>query len=404
MANEIERIDPATGEVQTLPATMEQVSLAIGLSKAEIDQQITTAKTYPRSVNRAVQSILSLVTIDEDAAEEATYALPRGGKPITGPSIRMAEIVAGQWGNCRVGARVVHIDRAEKYVEAEGVFHDLETNTATTARVRRRISDKNGRLFSDDMIIVTGNAACAIAKRNAILGGVPKAVWRKAYDAAIDVVKGDQKTLAERRAAVFKAFAAFGVKPEQLFAALGIAGEDDITLEHIPTLTGMRAALKSGEETVETMFGSAGGKAAAGGERKSTRDKMQDIADRKDKGGSDKPRDEPRKASEPEKGRDDKQSREQDDDRRQDRDDRREEGERKVQDSDRDEGGRDEKDYDPPSADDLEIARDRGHDAYFEGRPRTATPREFDAKGREAEKEAWLEGFDSAREGDQDNG
>jgi hypothetical protein len=30
------------------------------------------------------------------------------------------------------------------------------------------------------MIIVTGNAASAIAKRNAILAGVPNAVWRRA--------------------------------------------------------------------------------------------------------------------------------------------------------------------------------------------------------------------------------
>ncbi|NKC02462.1 hypothetical protein HED55_00725 [Ochrobactrum haematophilum] len=251
------------------------MSLAIGLTKAEIDQQIATAKLYPRLVSRVTQNILSLVTIDEHSAEECSYALPRGGKPIVGPSIRLAEIIAGQWGNCRVGARVVHVDRVEKFVEAEGIFHDLETNTATTARVRRRISNKNGGLLTDDMIIVTGNAACSIAKRNAILGGVPKAVWRKAYDEAEKVVKGDVKTLAERRENIFKAFAAFGVKPEQIFASLGIAGEDDITLEHIPTLTGMRSALKSGEATVEEMFG---GQSKTDGEKKSTSQKMSDFA------------------------------------------------------------------------------------------------------------------------------
>lgn len=379
MANEIEHMNPETGEFTSLPATMEQVSLAIGLSRAEIDQQISTAKNYPRSANRAVQAILSLVTIDEEAAEECTYALPRGGKPITGPSIRMAEIVAGQWGNCRIGARVVHIDRAEKYVEAEGVFHDLETNTATTARVRRRIVDKYGKLYSDDMIIVTGNAACSIAKRNAILGGVPKAVWRKAYDAAIDVVKGDQKTLSERRETVFKAFAAFGVKPEQLFAALGIAGPDDITLEHIPTLTGMRAALKSGEETVESMFGTAGKPAV--GEKKSTREKMKDLAEGKDK------------AADKGKGKaegDGKKSRE----KAGDEDDRREDKTGAAEQSGSDGG---EKEYDPPTADDIEAARDRGHDAYHAGMARRACPKEFDAKGREQEKEAWLEAYDAAR-------
>jgi hypothetical protein len=229
-------------------------SLAVQMSMAEIDMQITTAHAYPRSITRAVKQITTLATLDDQSAAECIYALPRGGKPIKGPSIRLAEIIAGQWGNNRSGTRVVHVDRVEKYVEAEGVFHDLETNVASTARVRRRIVDSKGRLYNDDMIIVTGNAACAIAKRNAILAGVPKAVWRAAYNAVEGVIAGDVKTLAERRPVVLKAFAAFGVKPEQICAALEIGGIDDITIEHLVTLTGMHSSLKSGEETVESMF------------------------------------------------------------------------------------------------------------------------------------------------------
>src|SRR5487761_2139159 len=134
-------------ETTGLPANiMMHGDMAVSLARAEIDQQITTAHAFPRSVTRVVKNITSLATMDDDAAAECVYALPRGGKPIKGPSIRLAEIVAGQWGNCRVGARVVHVDRIEKFVEAEGIFHDLETNTATTSRVRRRISDKNGRI------------------------------------------------------------------------------------------------------------------------------------------------------------------------------------------------------------------------------------------------------------------
>src|SRR4029077_1927980 len=185
---------------------------------------------------------------------ECIYALPRAGKAIKGPSIRLAELIGSQWGNNRVGTRIVHVDRIEKYVEAEGVYHDLETNAATTARVRRRISDSKGRLFNDDMIIVTGNAASAIAKRNAILAGVPKAVWRRAYSAVEQVLVGDIKTLAERRGEALKAFAAFGVKPEQIFTALEVEGLDDIGLEEMTSLIGMHSALKSGEATVEEMF------------------------------------------------------------------------------------------------------------------------------------------------------
>jgi len=248
----------------SLPAGYEaQGSLAVSLARAEVDQQIATARAMPRSITRAVKNITTLATLDEQSAEECIYALPRGGKPIKGPSVRLAEIIASQWGNCRVGARVVHVDRFEKFVEAEGVFHDLETNTATTARVRRRISDKNGRVFNDDMIVVTGNAACAIAKRNAVLGGVPKAVWRKAYEEVEAVILGDVKTLAERRARALGAFGGFGVTPEQIFAALGVAGEDDIDLQRLGTLTAMRAGLKNGECTVEEMFPKPDAKGAA---------------------------------------------------------------------------------------------------------------------------------------------
>jgi hypothetical protein len=229
-------------------------SLALELSRVEIDRQIATARAYPRSLKTVTDRIFSLATLDKQSAEESMYALPRGGKPITGPSIRFAEIVKQSYGNCRAGARVVHVDRTEKYVEAEGAFHDLETNAATSARVRRRIVDSRGRLYSDDMIIVTGNAACSIALRNAIMGGVPKPLWRRAYEAVQSAVKGDITTLSENRVNAVKAFAVYGVKPDQVFAALGVKGGEDIGVDHIPILRAMFSTLKNGEETVESMF------------------------------------------------------------------------------------------------------------------------------------------------------
>lgn len=244
-------------ETDELPSALAvPMSLAVSMARAEVDQQITTARAYPRSIKQVTDRIYSLATLDKESAEESMYALPRGGKPITGPSVRFAEIVKQSYGNCRAAARVVHVDRTEKFVEAEGIFHDLETNTATTARVRRRIVDSKGRLYSDDMIIVTGNAACSIALRNAIMGGVPKPLWRRAFEAVMATIKGDVTTLTENRTAALKAFAMFGVKPEQIFSALGLAGEPDITVEHIPLLRGMFATLKNGESTVEEMFGS----------------------------------------------------------------------------------------------------------------------------------------------------
>lgn len=254
--NQVARIQEApVSELETYePVISLTEPMAVGLARAEIDVQIATARKFPRSIARASENILTLVTMDEETAGECMYALPRGGKPIKGPSIRLAEIIFQCWGNARCDARIIHVDRVEKVVVAEGVYHDLETNSAGRATVRRSIVGRNKQIFSDDMITVTGNAACSIAKRNAILAGVPKSVWNRAYKAAEGVIAGDIKTLSVSREKAIKAFAAFGVKPEQIFPAIGVEGLEDIGLEEIPVLRGMFTALKSGESTVEEMF------------------------------------------------------------------------------------------------------------------------------------------------------
>ena len=173
---------------------------AMNLALAEINQQIATARRFPRITSRVQKAITDLATLDELTAEECMYSVPRAGKTIEGPSIRFAEIIQQCFGNNRVASRIVRIDLKDKVVEAEGVFFDLENNTATAARIRRRITDKHGRLLNEDMIQQTGNAAASIARRNAILGGIPRALWRQGYDAARHVIMGDIQTLGNRRA------------------------------------------------------------------------------------------------------------------------------------------------------------------------------------------------------------
>ena len=297
--NDIAKFDPETGEVMsTGVAALDagHAPLAVQLATVELDQAISTAKAYPRNMVRVRDNIDALVMLDEETAKECVYALPRGGKPIKGPSVRFAEIVVSQYGNCKVGSRVVNVDRFEKYIEAEGVFIDLEAGMTRTARIRRRITDKNGRLFNDDMIVVTGNAACAIALREAVLKGVPKALWRRAYDAAEGVIAGDVKTLTERREGAIKAFAAWGVTPDQIFAALEVDGLDGIGLDHIATLTAMFKAIKAGEQQVEDYFPAKTDPKAAVGAAKGTAAKLADIGKGKEE--AEPPKDDRQKAAE----------------------------------------------------------------------------------------------------------
>lgn len=231
------------------------------LNRSEIDMQVSTAHKFPRSIKRFRQEALAMVTLNESVAESCIYALPRSGKTIEGPSARFAEVVASAWGNCRAGARVV--SDAGDFITAQGVFHDLERNVAITYEVQRRITNNKGQRFNADMIGVTGNAASSIALRNAILKGVPKAFWDDMYQAARATVMGDFQTLANRRAEALKAFIALGVSNAQVFAKLGVAGIEDIGLEHLVVLRGMITAIKDGDTTPEQAFAPEDGAAPA---------------------------------------------------------------------------------------------------------------------------------------------
>lgn len=236
-------------EIQSMSVESGMVAV---LNKSEIDQQIATAHRYPRSIKRFRDESLQMVTLNERIAESCIYALPRGGKTIEGPSARFAEVVASAWGNCRAGARTIS-DQGD-FVTAQGVFHDLERNVAITYEVQRRITDAKGKRYNADMIGVTANAACSVALRNAILKGVPKAFWDDMYQAARQVVMGDVKTLANRRADAIKAFQGFGVSLDQICSKLEVAGVEDISLEHLVTLRGLLTAIKEGDTTPEQAF------------------------------------------------------------------------------------------------------------------------------------------------------
>jgi len=226
------------------------------ISRAELDQQITTARAFPRSLKRFQDECMGMATLNEHVASQCFYVLPPrkggNGEPIEGPSARMAEIVASAWGNCRAGARVV--EEGAEFVTAQGVFHDLERNVQITMEVRRRITTKEGRRYGADMIAVTGNAACSIALRNAVFKGIPKAFWEEVYLAARKAAVGDIKTLAANRAAALGYCGKLGIAKEAVLATLGVPSAEDIGLEHLATLKGLLTAIKDGDTTIEQAF------------------------------------------------------------------------------------------------------------------------------------------------------
>jgi hypothetical protein len=375
-----DQIDEKTGEVTeshaglpALMAGMENQSLAVQLAMAELNQDVITARSFPRSLARAFKGINELVAMDELSAKECVYAVPRDGKTIRGPSIRLAEIIASQWGNCHCASRVVHVDRIEKYVESEGIFHDLETGLKRTARTRKSIAKRDGGIYSQDMIMTAGNAAASIAMREAILKGVPKAIWRQAFDHAEKVIKGNVTTLVERRTEAMKALAGIGVTPERVFGALGIAGLEEIGLDELADLFAMYQGVKNGDSDVDEVFpavAKAGGKAEGGKSSKKLADRLDEAA----KGGAGKAAKEKPAAE----GGDSKPKPD----------------EAKADEKKADEGKAADPAGDGP-ADPLVAARKMGISAQRKGMSRKAIPVVLKEEGREAERDAWLEGFDA---------
>lgn len=249
-------IDNETGDY--LPTETKEISSAVA---AEISQQVATAKRYPRRPDKAISTeIMSRATLDEETAAECCYSLPRAGKDIVGPSIRFAELVLASYGNLRAGARFVEIDTkdpARSAVVIEGVCIDLQMNNGVTIPVRRSITGRKG-VFNADMTNIAFSAGAAIARREAIIKTVPKSIWGGPWKAVLAVLQGDQKTLAVRRKSSIEAFAKMGVDAAKVFAALDVAGEEAITLEHMPRLIGMWTALRDGTETIDSLFGKPG--------------------------------------------------------------------------------------------------------------------------------------------------
>ena len=231
---------------------IKQAEMLQAINRAEVDMQITTAKQYPRDIYGALNNIKTIATLDNSTAEDCFYALRRQGTLIEGVSVRLAEIIAGAWGNMRVQTRIIGNDG--KTITAQGVCHDLETNLAVSVEVKRRITDKNGRTYSEDMQVTTGNAASAIAFRNAVLKVVPKAVTKRVIDEIKQVALGKSMDLETRRQNMIAYFGKLGVSQADILAYCGVKRIEEITSEMVFELSGLKNAIKEGTTTVQETF------------------------------------------------------------------------------------------------------------------------------------------------------
>ena len=243
---------------EVLPVEVQNVQVVQvdAVERANVDSQVATAKRYPRDIRRSIDNSVVMATMNQETAQSCSYALPRGGRPITGPSVHLAKIIVSNWGNMRTEAKVVQI--TDKQVISRGTCWDLETNVASAFEVRRSIIGKNGQRFSEDMITVTGNAANSIAYRNAVFAVIPKAITDRVYYAAQRFITGDlsdsDKLLKVRTGIINNFKNSYGITEEEVVKMCGKQTVNQIGADEISMLMGTIQALKDGDTTADELM------------------------------------------------------------------------------------------------------------------------------------------------------
>lgn len=223
---------------------------------SDLDVQVTTAKAYPRAVGNCIRELTDYVeTLGPEFAESLFYVLPHykddAGKAVEGPSVRMAEIAVGVWGNLRVQSRTGAV--TANNVTAEAVVWDLEKNTAVSVEKTRSIVGKKGR-YSENMIQKTALAAQSIARRDAVFQIIPRPVIEKLTARAKDMAASSDN-LAARRVALLSYFTKMGIEESVVLKHLGCADVKDITPAKLAEARGIANAIKDGACTAAEAFG-----------------------------------------------------------------------------------------------------------------------------------------------------
>jgi len=107
----------------------DMMGLVTSRQAQEVQAAILLAKKFPRDEMDSYNKIRKACQ-RKGLAESAEYSYPRGGKKVTGASIRLAESMARTWGNLDCG--VIELSREVGNSQMMAYAWDLETNTRRT--------------------------------------------------------------------------------------------------------------------------------------------------------------------------------------------------------------------------------------------------------------------------------
>lgn len=184
---------------------------------AEAQGAMLLAQRFPRDVRQARDRILQ--ACERPAlAEVATYIYNRGGTEITGPSIRLAEVMAQNWGNLHFGIRELEQRPGESTMQAYA--WDLETNVRQERffQIKHTRHTKQGSYALEDPRDIYELVANQGARRlrACILGIIPRDIVEEAVAQCDATTEAKAEITPERIKALLVKFSEFGVTKEQI--------------------------------------------------------------------------------------------------------------------------------------------------------------------------------------------
>lgn len=228
-----------------VPESNGMVEIEKSRAVEEVQAALVIAKKFPRDQNAAFHRIMEACK-RFSLADQSTYSYPKGKTVVTGPSIRLAEVLAQNYGNLNFGVREVERRRGASI--AESFCWDLETNVMQTKvfEVQHEIIayGKTKKLTDPREVyeLVANNGARRL--RACILGIIPGDIVEAAVNQCKKTLaKGNGEPIADRVRQIIAAFADYGVSQEMIEAKLGHK-MDLCTGEEIADLRGIWTALK----------------------------------------------------------------------------------------------------------------------------------------------------------------
>jgi hypothetical protein len=209
-----------------LETVRSSAATAIEFSRAaqEVIASIKAAKADPRATISAHRRIVESCK-RYSLAEQAMYAYPRGGETVRGASIRLAEVLAQNWGNIDSG--IVELERQPGASVLMAYCTDLEANykKRIVFTVPHMRDTKKGLIpLKTDRDIYENNANMGARRlRNCILAIIPGDVVESAVQQCYKTLEqGDgSKPLVQRLRELADAFEKIGVPQSLLEERLG---------------------------------------------------------------------------------------------------------------------------------------------------------------------------------------